>query len=90
MLNLFHKKKDNNPLFIKVGKKRFGLYQRFIRDLAKELLLWLDKEKGQNIIKTGGEVKVWQSRDLEIDLEKKWEEMRKENELPHPIEKMEK
>ena len=85
-MNLFskHSKKEENPLFVKV-KGKSSWYQKFVRDLAKELALWLNTP--ENLPKGSGKVSTWESQDLEIDRLKKLEEEALKNKLIHPIEK---
>lgn len=90
MLNLFHNKTEENKNFISVGKKK-GFWQkreeRLARQIAKELVKWIELEKGETGIRGSGKVKVIKPYDLELDKKMRLEDKEREEALPHPIKK---
>jgi len=89
---LFHNTNKENPLFVKVGgKKRFGSgwYRKIIRDIAAEVCRMLSDGNYTQKQEDGSNrgIRVFVSRDWEIDRLKKLKKEEEENRLPHPVEK---
>jgi hypothetical protein len=70
-------------------KREKSFFNKITKNVAREIVRAMNEYT--EIVTYGQEepkpFKVFKSRDLEIDQAKKWEKERKENELPHPIEK---